>query len=64
MMMNIEVIKGFAIDLPILVFHSTTLILNSLTESVLLHYTVIDLFFIILSKAAKYWGSESINLHT
>ena len=42
MMMNIEVIKGFGIDLPFLVFHSTTLILNSLSESVFLHYTATD----------------------
>ena len=43
MMINIKVIlKVFGIDLPILVFHSTTLFLNSLTESVFLHYTAID----------------------
>ena len=36
------ILKVFGIDLPILVLHSTTLILNSLSQTEFIHYTAID----------------------
>ena len=44
MMINIKVIlKVFGIDLPILVFHSTTLFLNSLSQCFYITLQLIDL---------------------